>query len=181
VDALQKVGLWPALRALVGDYSGGRGLRAGGTSFDEDQERHLLSPPPLFPPEEEESKKVLNLKLGSEGGIGLSQGQQQMVCLARVVLISHTLKILCLDEASASVDPGTAEALHQVVKTCFKGCTVIEVAHRLRSVAECDVIFVMNKGHVVESGAPKTLAEDSKSVFAGMLREQADKAGCTLM
>ena len=105
-----------------------------------------------------------------------------MLCLARVVVQSKKLKIICLDEASAAVDPGTAEKMQKVVAQCFQGCTVIEVAHRLRSVAECDVIFVMDKGKVVETGAPKVLAENSSSLFAGMLREQeGGRTRCGLM
>ncbi|KAH7623235.1 hypothetical protein Ndes2526B_g01656 [Nannochloris sp. 'desiccata'] len=182
VNALKTVGLWPAL-SLSADTDSADGLSASTPpiSFSveqQDEEENLL----IVPPQEEETrKKLLNLRLGNEGGVGLSQGQQQMLCLARVVLQSQDLKIMCLDEASASVDPGTAESMQQVVKTCFNKCTVIEVAHRLSSVAECDVVAVVDKGQVVEFGAPKVLAEDSRSVFAGMLREQVDKAGCSSM
>lgn len=177
VDALKTVGLWPALSA---DTPSAEGLDASSTipfSGDhQDEEENVL-----LLQDAEFRKKVLNRKLGNEGGIGLSQGQQQMLCLARIVVQSQDLKIICLDEASASVDPGAAESMQQVVKTCFNKCTVIEVAHRLRSVAECDVVYVVDKGQVAEFGPPKVLVEDSRSIFAGMLREQADKTGCTLM
>lgn len=169
VDALKIVGLWTALSADIN--SSAAELRSSITvpgGCQEEEERKLR-------------KRVLNQKLGNEGGIGLSQGQQQMLCLARVAIQSQDLRIICLDEASAAVDPGTAESMQQVVKTCFNRCTVIEVAHRLSSVAECDVVYVLDKGHVMEFGPPKALAEDSRSIFAGMLREQADKTACSLM
>jgi ATP-binding cassette subfamily C (CFTR/MRP) protein 10 len=198
VDALQQVGLWPVLKQALGNTTtdhrngGGGGASNGGgggasndaaseENQDDDDENAFLMLLPKEEEETEEARKVLNLKLGNQGGIGLSQGQQQMLCLARVVVQRQNLKVVCLDEASAAVDPATAESMQRVIKACFKGCTIIEVAHRLRSVAECDVIYVVDKGQVAESGRPKELAEDSRSLFAGMLREQADKGGCILM
>lgn len=155
VAALQQVGLWPALVAAA---------RAQGVGA-----------------EETEDGAVLRLWLG-EGGVGLSQGQQQMLCLARVVL--QRPKIVCLDEASAAVDPDTAAAMQRVVGESFSGCTVLEVSHRLISVSECDVVFVLEGGKVLEAGPPRTLAVVQGSLFAGMVKEQLghlSDTGCTII
>ena len=105
-----------------------------------------------------------------------------MLCLARVVL--QRPKIVCLDEASSSVDPDTAAAMQRVVGESFSGCTVLEVSHRLLSVSECDFVFVVEGGKVLESGPPRTLAAAQGSLFAGMVKEQLgnlSETGCTII
>ncbi|GAB4816583.1 hypothetical protein N2152v2_003629 [Parachlorella kessleri] len=116
------------------------------------------------------SNGVLGMHLG-EGGLGLSLGQQQLLCLARVLL--RRPRLLCLDECTASVDPATAATMHKVIHDYFQGTTVIEVAHRLGSVMASDQIAVMEAGQVVEQGSPKELLKDPGSAFGRMVREQA--------
>ena len=157
LDAVKKVGLWPALLTLYHNHN---------TKRDEDEEDETAAAAA--------AAGVLKLRLGDGADtIGLSQGQQQLLCLARVFLRQHThTRIVCLDEASASVDPDTAAVMQSVVERQFQGCTVIEVAHRLRSVAACDVVYVMEGGRVLESGAPNELVTRPLSVFGVMVREQ---------
>ena len=93
----------------------------------------------------------------SEGGNNLSLGQRQLICLARALL--RKSKILVLDEATSSVDPGTDQAVQNTIRKEFveKGVSVITVAHRLDSVLGYDKIAVLGAGQVVEYGTPAEL------------------------
>jgi len=93
----------------------------------------------------------------AENGSNLSQGQRQLVCLARALL--RKTKILVLDEATSSVDGHTDAAVQRTIKEQFldKGATVIVVAHRLDTVLGCDQIAVLGEGRVLEVGTPSDL------------------------
>ena len=86
----------------------------------------------------------------------LSQGQQQLFCLARAMLRTGS-KILVLDEATSNVDAETDQLMQRVIREEFRECTVLTVAHRLNSIMECDQVAVMEGGRVVEFGNPKEL------------------------
>ena len=96
----------------------------------------------------------------TEGGKNLSQGQRQLICLARA-LLRHS-KILVLDEATSSVDSKTDQEVQETIRREFveKGVSVITVAHRLETVLGYDNIAVLGAGSVLEYGPPKTLLED---------------------
>lgn len=85
----------------------------------------------------------------------LSQGEQQLVCLARAILKNN--KILMLDEATANVDPETDKFIQLKIAEKFKECTVLTIAHRLRTVIEADIIIVMDSGTCAEMGSPAEL------------------------
>lgn len=95
----------------------------------------------------------------SEGGKNLSQGQRQLLCLARALL--RKSKILVLDEATASVDPQTDQEVQATIKKEFveKGVSVITVAHRLETVLGYDKIAVLGDGELLEYGSPKDLLQ----------------------
>ena len=86
----------------------------------------------------------------------LSQGQQQLFCLARAMLRTGS-KILVLDEATSNVDAETDQLMQRVIREEFRECTVLTVAHRLNSIMESDQVAVMEGGRVVEFGNPKEL------------------------
>ena len=77
---------------------------------------------------------LLSLRLG-EGGAGLSTGQQQQLCLAR--LLMRRPRIVVLDEATAHVDVGTAAAMHGLVAEKFAACTVLSIAVGLAAHSPC--------------------------------------------
>lgn len=87
--------------------------------------------------------------------LGFSAGQLQLFCLARA-LLNHS-SIVLLDEATSSVDLRTDEEIRRVIKEEMQGRTVVEVAHRLEVVRDCDVVVVMSEGRVLETGEPEEL------------------------
>lgn len=85
-----------------------------------------------------------------EGGGGLSQGQKQLLSIARVMLSLPPM--LILDEATSSIDTRTEMKIQEAFLTMMQGRTSFIVAHRLSTVREADVILVMRDGHIVEKG-----------------------------
>merc|ERR1712123_4370 len=122
------------------------------------------------------SEAVSDLKSGldtemSEGGSNFSVGQRQLVCLARAILRQNS--ILVLDEATANVDLKTDSLIQEQIRTRFKDCTVLMIAHRLQTIMDCDRILVLSDGQVVEFGQPYELLCDK----TGVLAELADQTG----
>jgi len=91
----------------------------------------------------------------SESGGNLSQGQKQLLCIARVMLCLPPM--LILDEATSSIDTRTEIRIQQAFNTMMKGRTSFIVAHRLSTIREADLILVMRDGHIVEQGSHEEL------------------------
>jgi ABC-type multidrug transport system fused ATPase/permease subunit len=91
----------------------------------------------------------------AESGQNLSQGQRQLLCLARAILSRP--KILVLDEATSAVDTGTDELIQASIRSEFKNSTLIVIAHQLRTIADFDRILVMGEGRALEFGSPREL------------------------
>ncbi|CAH8527922.1 unnamed protein product [Schistosoma rodhaini] len=90
-----------------------------------------------------------------ESGRDISAGQRQLICLARALLRQPRPKIICLDEATASVDNKCEETIHQVLDQEFQGATIILIAHRLASVRRlCSRVIVMQSGQLIAEGPP---------------------------
>ena len=85
-----------------------------------------------------------------EGGEDLSQGQRQLICIARVML--NLPPMLILDEATSSIDTRTEMRIQKALGDMMTGRTSFIVAHRLSTVKEADIILVMNNGKIIESG-----------------------------
>ena len=81
-----------------------------------------------------------------------SVGQRQLVCLARAVL--RKSKILVMDEATANVDMETDELIQSTIRTRFRECTVLTVAHRLATIMDSDRVLVLGEGRVLEYERP---------------------------
>ncbi len=92
--------------------------------------------------------------LGESGG-GLSQGQRQLLCIARVML--SLPPILILDEATSSIDTRTESRIQKAFHTMMQGRTSFIVAHRLSTIQQADVILVMRDGQIVEQGSHEAL------------------------
>eukprot|EP00933_Yihiella_yeosuensis_P010073 TRINITY_DN116313_c0_g1_i1.p1 TRINITY_DN116313_c0_g1~~TRINITY_DN116313_c0_g1_i1.p1 ORF type:complete len:355 (+),score=91.01 TRINITY_DN116313_c0_g1_i1:116-1066(+) len=92
-----------------------------------------------------------------EAGANFSVGQRQLLCIARSFLKSSGLVLI--DEATASLDPATDEAVQQVLQSVFIGgsAAAMLIAHRLETVAAADRVLCMDEGRIVEVGTPKEL------------------------
>ncbi len=93
-------------------------------------------------------------KLGERGGT-LSQGQRQLISLARAVLADP--RILILDEATANVDTRTELVIQDALKRLLRGRTSLVIAHRLSTIRDADRVYVLEDGRVVEQGAHEEL------------------------
>lgn len=91
----------------------------------------------------------------SEDGGSLSQGQKQLLCIARVMLALPPM--LILDEATSSIDTRTEILIQQTFNEMMKGRTSFIIAHRLSTIKEADCILVMNSGHIIEQGTHSEL------------------------
>ncbi|MBQ8237368.1 MAG: ABC transporter ATP-binding protein [Oscillospiraceae bacterium] len=92
--------------------------------------------------------------IGENGG-SLSQGQRQLLCIARVMLCLPPM--LFLDEATSSIDTRTEARIQEAFNTMMEGRTTFIVAHRLSTIREADLILVMRDGHIVEQGRHEEL------------------------
>ena len=99
----------------------------------------------------------------SEGGSNFSQGERALLCMSRALLRMRGL--LVLDECTANVDPQTDAAIQAMVRSDLGGCTVLTVAHRLKTVAYYDKVLVMDRGRIVEDGSPLELLKTQGGVF----------------
>ena len=93
-----------------------------------------------------------------EGGSTLSGGEMQRLSIARAILKDS--KIVILDEATANVDPENEEKLMKAIDSLTKNKTVIMIAHRLKTVRNCDNIFVIDNGKIVQSGTHNELIKE---------------------
>ena len=92
--------------------------------------------------------------LGDDGG-NISQGQKQLLCIARIMLTHPPM--LILDEATSSIDTRTEIMIQQAFDRLMQGKTSFIVAHRLSTIKNADVILVMNKGNIIEKGTHREL------------------------
>jgi ABC-type multidrug transport system fused ATPase/permease subunit len=111
------------------------------------------------------------------GGANFSQGQRQLICLARALL--RKCKVVILDEATASVDSQTDSKIQETIRQEFSGSTIICIAHRLRfdknglifsTIIDYDKILVLDKGKVAQFGTPKELISEV-GIFQNMCKQ----------
>jgi len=98
----------------------------------------------------------INTKLGEQGN-NLSVGQKQLLALARVLI--ETPQVLILDEATASIDSGTEQAIQQALSAVRDHTTLVVIAHRLSTIVDADTILVLHRGQAVERGTHRELLE----------------------
>lgn len=106
----------------------------------------------------------------SESGSNLSQGQRQLLCLARA-LLKHP-KVLLMDEATASIDYATDAKIQETIREIKN--TTITIAHRLQTIIDYDKVLVLDKGQVIEFGDPYDLIRQDGGSFRGMCETSGD-------
>lgn len=106
--------------------------------------------------------------MGEDGG-SLSQGQKQLLCIARLMLLKPP--VLILDEATSSIDTMTEIRIQKAFQKLMEGRTSFVVVHRLSTIKESDVILVMKDGHILETGKHEELLE-KKGFYAQLYQSQ---------
>ena len=105
-----------------------------------------------------------------ESGSNLSQGQHQLLCIARALLAAS--KIIVLDEATSAIDMATDVLIQKSIREWFTDRTMIVIAHRLSTVADFDKVLVLDGGRMAEFGTPRELWERD-----GVFRRMCTSAG----
>lgn len=108
----------------------------------------------------------------SEGGLNLSQGQRQLLCLARAIVSRP--KIMVLDEATSAVDMATDVLIQRSIREEFGDSTLLVIAHRLSTIADFDRILVMSEGRAVEYDSPRQLLL-KQGLFWEMVGQSGEK------
>jgi ABC-type multidrug transport system fused ATPase/permease subunit len=118
--------------------------------------------------------KSLNSPI-SEGGQNLSQGQRQLLCLARAIVSRP--KIMVLDEATSAVDMSTDALIQRSIRSEFgrNATTLLVIAHRLSTIVDFDRILVMDAGRAVEFGTPTELMGIQGGVFRSLVEESGER------
>ncbi|KAI0409773.1 P-loop containing nucleoside triphosphate hydrolase protein [Xylaria palmicola] len=114
----------------------------------------------------------------SEGGLNLSQGQRQLLCLARAIVSRP--KLMFLDEATSAVDMATDALIQRSIREEFGDSTLVVIAHRLSTIADFDRILVLSDGRVAEYGTPKELweaGEEHRDGETGIFRAMCEQSG----
>ncbi|CAG8794700.1 14929_t:CDS:2, partial [Racocetra fulgida] len=143
--------LWNALRCVH--------LIKNSNRISEKEESNII-----FPISDQKNHKQEPIMLDSpvkENGLNFSQGQQQLIAIARALV--HHSKLIIMDEATASIDFKTDHLIQATIRKELKDNTVITIAHRLRTVADYDRILVM-----VEFDSPYILMQRLDGVFREM-------------
>jgi ATP-binding cassette subfamily B protein len=105
----------------------------------------------------------------SENGVNISQGQKQLLTIARAMLLD--VRMLILDEATSNVDTRTEIRIQKAMRRLMKDKTCFVIAHRLSTIQNADLILVMHEGNLVEQGTHQSLLEKN-GVYAGLYRSQ---------
>lgn len=102
----------------------------------------------------------------------LSQGEKQLLCMARALL--HKNKVVLLDEATANIDVVTEAKIQNAIKEHFNDSTILMIAHRLNTIMWCDKILVLEKGELLEFDDRANLQNNPHSVFGRMVSVNED-------
>jgi ATP-binding cassette, subfamily C (CFTR/MRP), member 1 len=119
--------------------------------------------------------------IASNGGLDvalteelLSHGQRQLFCFARSTLQKGNVVIL--DEPSSQSDRDTEERMERAIHGWSRHHTILCIAHKLRTILSFDTVIVMDAGSIAESGNPRALLQDPKSLFSVLMRTQDEQA-----
>lgn len=134
----------------------------------------IASTSPTTPSTPVATNKNVFLDLSSpvtESGTNLSQGQRQLLCLARAMLKNP--RVLLMDEATASIDYATDSKIQETIRE-LQSSTIITIAHRLQTIADYDKVLVLDKGSVMEYGHPWEVMKKEGGQFRGMCETSGD-------
>jgi ABC-type multidrug transport system fused ATPase/permease subunit len=121
-----------------------------------------------------ETRSVLPLTTPiSERGLNLSQGQRQLLCLARAIISRP--KVMVIDEGTSAVDMATDRKVQRLIHDEFQTSTLLVIAHRLSTVADFSRILVLDKGEVVEFDTPKQLMEARDGYFRALVEASGER------
>ncbi|KAF9194511.1 hypothetical protein BGZ50_006236 [Haplosporangium sp. Z 11] len=120
---------------------------------------------------EDPSKITLDTPV-KENGSNFSQGQRQLIALARALV--RQSKIIVMDEATASVDFETDVKIQGTIRQEMANSTIITIAHRIRTIADFDRVLVMNAGEVAEFDKPLTLMKKEDGLFRSMCERSSE-------
>lgn len=108
----------------------------------------------------------------NEDATNVSQGQKQLLTIARAILADN--RVLILDEATSSVDTRTEEQIQAAMDTLMEGRTSFVIAHRLSTIRNADLILVMNHGDIIEQGTHEELLAQN-GFYAELYNSQFEK------
>lgn len=111
----------------------------------------------------------------AEGGENFSQGQRQLLCIARSLL--RKPKILVMDEATASIDNATDSAIQTMIRENFSEATVLTIAHRLNTIMDSDRVLVLDDGRIAEFDTPQALLKKEGGHFKAMVEKSQNAMG----
>lgn len=117
------------------------------------------------------AKEVLEFKV-KEGGSNLSQGQRQLLCIARAIISKP--KILLMDEATSNIDSKTDQTIQRIIKSEFSNSTVLTIAHRLNTIIQYDRVVVLSAGKLIDQGSPAEMLE-REGDFRDLVMELGEK------
>lgn len=167
--------LWEALQRvhLVNNHNGGSQESSSANSVNEGAESNSAAGTTVATAANSGKNHISFSSLDnpvSEGGSNFSQGQRQLLCMARALL--RNSKIIVMDEATASVDFATDKAIQSAIQQEFENSTVICIAHRLNTIILYDKVLVLDHGEVLEYDTPANLLK-TKTHF----REMCERSG----
>ena len=111
---------------------------------------------------QEKEENILEKEI-EQNGANLSVGEKQLVCIARAIL--RKTKIVVMDEATANIDMKTEEKIQNSLLATMNNCTIITIAHRIKTIIDYDKILVLDNGEIKEFDSPKNLLSDENSLF----------------
>ncbi|KAG0359172.1 hypothetical protein BGZ54_010080 [Gamsiella multidivaricata] len=142
------------------------GDTAGGSSTDKSSVDPKVDKDSQPEPEIVDPSKISLDTPVKENGSNFSQGQRQLIALARALV--RQSKIIVMDEATASVDFETDLKIQTTIREEMADATIITIAHRIRTIADFDRVLVMNQGEIAEYDRPYTLMKQEDSLFKSM-------------